>query len=315
MNRRRAIRTLICAGAGSAFTRLNADTPSDQPGDLIIHSDVRLVLLDVSAKNRKGGFVQELTRENFKVFENGQRQQITVFEHNDLPVTVGIIVDESRSMSPKRGAVLTAALTFIGESNPSDEVFVLNFNDDVTAGLPSPQLFSGNREELRAALFRGVSQGRTALYDAVIAGLEQLEHGKRDKKALVLISDGGDNASRHTRQETLGRIEASIATIHTVGLFDTDDIDRDPGILRKLAQISGGEAYFPDNPPEMVPVCRRIAHDIRMRYTIGYHPPAGKRTNDIRHIRVEASSREHGALITRTRSSYRYDEIQTEKRK
>jgi VWFA-related protein len=232
-----------------------------------------------------------------------------------MPVTVGLIVDESRSMAPKRVAVLTAALIFISESNPKDEIFVLNFNDDVKPGLLAPTLFSDDIQELRAGLLRGVSEGRTVLNDAVVAGLAQLELGTRDKKTLVLISDGGDNASTHTRRETMDRVERSAATIYTIGLYDADDPDRDPGILRQLAGISGGEAYFPPTPAETGPACRRIAHDIRARYTLGYIPPPGKSTNTLRSIQVRASALGHPKLIARTRSRYRYDQPDTPKPK
>jgi Ca-activated chloride channel homolog len=165
------------------------------------------------------------------------------------------------------------------------------------------------------ALFRGVSEGRTALNDAVVEGLAQLQMGKREKKTLVLISDGGDNASMHTRHKMLDQVEGSIATIHTIGLFDADDGDSDPGILRQLARVSGGEAYFPPTPEEMVPTCRRIARDIRARYTLGYVPAARRGVNDVRNIRVGASAPGHAKLITQTRRRYRYDEIESQPRK
>lgn len=329
MNRRSALRALAvralsAAGAGSVFERLLAEppaqtspsaTPGEEQDEFVFHSEARLVVLDVSVENHDGGYVSGLSKENFKVFENNRQQPITVFAHSDLPVTIGLIVDESRSMSPKRPAVLTAALSFIAESNPADQVFVLNFNDKVKPGLIAPQQFSDNREELRAALFRGVSEGRTALFDAVVDGLAQLQLGQRDKKALVVISDGGDNASLHTRHQTLDRIVGSTATIYTVGLFDADDPDRDPGILRQLAQISGGRAYFPEDVSEMVPVCRRIARDMRSRYTLAYLPPAGKDLKAVRSIRVEASAPGHAAMIARTRTSYRYEAVEDPKQK
>jgi Ca-activated chloride channel family protein len=307
MNRRSAVRILTAAGAGSALSCLVAASPGEVQDNYLLHSEVRLVLLDVSVESRDGGFVSGLSKENFRVFENNRPQAITVFGHNDLPVTIGILVDESRSMGPKRPAVLTAALTFIGESNPADQVFVLNFNDTVKPGLPASQLFSGNHEELRAALFRGVSEGRTALYDAVVEGIQQLDLGQRDKKALVVISDGGDNCSTHTRRETLDRVERSIATVYTVGLFDAEDPDRDPRILTQLARISGGRDYFPAGVSELVPICRRIAHDIRERYTLGYLPPPAKDGKRVRNIRVDAFAPGHSNLIARTRTSYRYD--------
>lgn len=316
MNRRSAVRTLVTAGAGSLLGRgFLAAGQADEQDRYLIRSEARMVLLDVSVKDSGGGFVSGLSKENFSVFENDRPQPIVSFDHGDPPVTVGILVDESGSMARKRAAVLTAALAFIAESNPNDEVFVLNFNDTVKRGLPSPVLFSDNLGELRAALFSGVSQGRTALNDAVVEGLAQLEMGKREKKTLVLISDGGDNASMNTRRQMLDRVEASLATIHTIGLFAAEDVDADPAILRQLARVSGGEAYFPPSPEEMVGTCRRIARDIRARYTLGYVPAARKGANDVRHIRVGASAAGHAKLITQTRKSYRYDEINSQERK
>jgi Ca-activated chloride channel homolog len=316
MNRRKAIQNLIAASAGSIFARLLPAQPHDDhlqedprdEGEIYrLRSDVRLVLLDVSVKDSKGGFVTGLSKNNFSVSENGRLQPITVFDRGDVPATVGILVDESRSMTRKRGDVLTAAETFIEESNPKDEVFVLNFNDKVVPGLPGGVLFSDNIQQLRAALHRGIADGKTALNDAVASGLQQLELGQRDKKALVVISDGGDNASKHKRREMLAMVESSIATIYAIGLFDPEDPDRDPGILRRLAQISGGESYFPNRPAEMEPICRGIAKEIRRRYTIGYHPPSGKGTRSLRSVSVHVSAPGHGRLTVRTRGGYRYD--------
>jgi Ca-activated chloride channel homolog len=340
MDRRQAIRNFLAAGAGSVFTRLLAgssrDGADDDSGIFKLRSDVRLVLLDVSVKDSRGGFVAGLSKENFSVRENGRLQPITVFDSGDAPVTIGLLVDESRSMTPKKAEVLLAAEAFIQESNPQDEVFVLHFNDRVMAGLPKGVAFSDDIEELRAALRSGVPGGKTALYDAVVAGLERLESGKQDKKTLVLISDGGDNASAHKRRESLELVESSIATIYTIGLFADDDPDRDPGILQKLAQISGGEAYFPPDPTAMVPVCKRIAKEIRSRYTIGYLPPAdqrasvdqgasvGQATGDqlvpehrlgsLREVRVHVTAPGHSRLMVRTRSRYRYDALSAQEK-
>jgi len=313
MDRRTAVRNLLAAGAGSVFTRLWAaasweDLPQEDSGVYKLRSDVRLVLLDVSVKDSKAGFVLGLSKENFTIVENGRLQRITVFDRDDVPVTVGILVDESRSMTPKRSEVLTAAETFIEESNRQDEIFVLNFNDSVVPGLPHNMLFSDNIQQLRSALHRGVPDGKTALHDAVVAGLKQLELGKRDKKTLVVISDGGDNASKHNRRDMLAMVESSIATIYTIGLFEADDPDRDPGVLRQLAKVSGGESYFPSSPSAMASICRLIAKEIRTRYTIGYLPPADNGGGPFRNVNVRVSAPGHGRLFVRTRGSYRYDE-------
>jgi VWFA-related protein len=310
MTRRQAIRNLMIAGAASLLPRAPAVGLPDDPQDYVIRSEVRLVLLDVSVKDRDGAIVSGLSTDNFAVFEDDVRQPITVFANDDLPVTVGILVDESRSMTPKRADVLSAAETFVEESNRWDEVFVLNFNDTVKRGLPVEAPFSSDIGQLRAALYRGIPEGRTALYDALVDGLVQLEIGRRDKKTLVAISDGGDNASRHTRRDTLDRIERSIATIYTVGLLNAGDPEQNPGFLKQLATITGGEAYFPASPPAMVAACRRIAKDIRTRYTIGYVPPAGDGADRLRHIRVGVSAAGRQRLMARTRTSYRYVKVE-----
>jgi len=308
MKRRCAALNLMVASAVSFPVPglLSAGPVTDQP-EYTIRSDVRLVLLDVSVKDREGGFVSGLSVDNFNVSENGRPQRITAFAHDDTPVTAGVLVDESFSMTPKRADVLTAAQTFIEESNPHDEVFVLNFNDKVKRGLPDKVLFSDNVVQLRSALHRGIPEGKTALNDAIVAGLKQLELGRRDKKTLVVISDGGDNASEHKRGEMLDMVQRSVATIYTIGLYDAGDPDRDPGILRELAKISGGEAYFPENPSGMIPVCRRIAKDIRTRYTIGYIPPDENGPGPVRHIRVRVKTQDHRKLSVHARSSYDYD--------
>jgi len=311
MTRRLAIRNIAVAGAVSLyFCPLLGSPRDDRPGeDYVFHSEVRLVLLDVSVKDRAGSFVKGLSKEAFDVFENNVSQNITVFANNDLPVTVGILVDESGSMAPKRADVLAAAETFIQESNSRDEIFVLNFNDTVKRGLPNQTLFSDNIKQLRSALYRGIPGGKTALNDAVVDGLKQLELGTRGRKALIVISDGGDNASQYKRQEMLDKIEGSVATVYTIGLFDANDSDRNPGVLNRLAKISGGQAYFPESSSRMASVCRDIAEDIRARYTIGYLPQERKGTGSQRHIRISARIPGHAKLTARARTSYRYDEL------
>jgi len=282
--------------------------------DFTIRNVVRLVLLDASVQNRDGNFVPGLSKPDFTVLENGQLQTISVFDNEDAPVTMGILVDESGSMTPKRGQVLAAAEGLIAESNRDDEVFVLNFNDSVKRGLPQGTLFSGKIPQLRDALYRERPMGKTALYDAVADGLKQLEDGRRGRKTLILISDGGDNASLHKRAQTIDLVERSAATIFTIGLFDEDQYDADPGILRELAKISGGEAWFPKSLDGVSDACHRIAKEIRTRYTIGYVPRQDKDAKNaapLRHIQVKVSAPGQSGLTVLTRTSYRYDEPQT----
>jgi Ca-activated chloride channel family protein len=303
MKRRTVFRVLALFLASAGAVSLVPLPSIAETPDFTIHADVRLVLLDVSVTSRDG-LVAGLTKDEFRVFDDGHPVEISSFANNDVPVTVGILVDESRSMLPKRQDVLTAAETFIQASNRKDEVFVLNFNDTVKRGLPKGTMFSDDIRQLRAALLRGQPEGKTALNDAVVDGLQQLELGKRDKKTLIVISDGGDNASRTTRAEMLDRVEKSAATIYTIGLFDYGDPDRDPGILKRLAKMTGGQAYFPESPSGMIPVCRAIATAIRTRYTLGFRPPEPVAKSPHRRIRVEASAAGYGRLEVRTRAGY-----------
>jgi Ca-activated chloride channel homolog len=275
---------------------------AEEPTDFTIRTTSRLVLLDVSVKDGSGGFVSGLSKDNFKVYENGQPQPITQFADADIPVTVGIAVDESGSMRPKRAEVVTAALAFNQASNPMDEMFIVNFNEKPRRGLPDDVLFSDNVQQLRLALYQGQPEGRTTLYDAIEMSLKQLEFGRREKKALVVISDGGDNHSQHTLEDVTRDVLKSVATIFTVGIYDEDDPERNEGVLKKLAQVSGGVYYHPVELVDIVPICRQIAKDIRTRYTIGYVPPSEGKVE--RHIKVAASSSDHPKLVVRTRTNY-----------
>ena len=298
-----AVLILYAAMFGGAARSQSARPKQDEP-EYTIQSTSRLVVLDISVKDTAGRFVSGLTKGNFRVFEDGKPQEISQFGAADTPVTVGIVVDESGSMLPKRPEVIAAALQFIHSSNPDDEIFVINFNEKARRGLPDIMLFSDDVKQLNAALWRGVPEGRTALYDAIEMALHQLVMGRRDRKAVVLISDGGDNVSVHKWPEVMHDVLASLVTIYTVGIFDEDDPEANPGVLKKLSQISGGEAYFPKTLPEVLPVCSRIARDIRERYTIGYIP--GAEGKPVRHIRVEAFSNDHRKLNVRTRTTYMF---------
>ena len=306
MSRRSAIRYMLTASAGLLFPPLRSSWAwkKDADPDFTLHSEVRLVLLDVSVKDRRGVPVSGLSMDNFAVFENGRERLISVFAKDDTPVTVGVLVDESESMRTKRADVLAAAQTFVQESNPKDEIFILNFNDVVTRGLPPRKLYSDDVRELREALNRAVPRGKTALNDAVVEGLNLLQPGTRGRRALVLISDGGDNASQHRRDEVIDLIQSRLATVYAVGLYDLTERETNPGFLRQLAKVSGGQAYFPHQPTEVGDVCRRIARDIRARYTLGYVPGPGEA---LRHISVKATAPDRQGLVARTRTTYRYD--------
>ena len=266
--------------------------------------DVNLVVLHATVTDREGHLVSGLRRDDFHVYEDGAAQQITLFQHEDIPVTVGLVVDHSGSMRPKLRDVMAAADTFARASNPDDQMFVVNFNEAVSFGLPAGVPFTGNASLLEDAIFHSATTGKTALYDAIVESLHRLQQGTRRKKVLIVISDGGDNASRCDLHQAVQQAEESNAIIYTIGLLDQNDSDRNPKVLKRLARLTGGEAFFPDETGEVVGICRRIAEDIRSQYTLGYVPAVPPTDSTYRTIRVMARAPHRGRLLVRTRTGY-----------
>jgi Ca-activated chloride channel homolog len=279
-----------------------------QSPEFKIRTDVELVLLDVSVKDPSGGYVTGLGKDQFQIYENGVLQKISEFAAADVPVAAGLVMDDSGSMAPKGSSMIAAGVAFIEASNPHDQIFVVNFNDKVRLGLPESVPFSDDINLLRAALSSHQPEGRTTLYDAVAFALKHLETSRRDKKTLVVISDGGDTYSTHKFKDVMRLIEESAATVYTVGIFDPDDPDRNPGVLKQIASVSGGESFFPGELAEILPICQKIAKDIRNRYTLGYIPVRTSDKGADRKIRVSASSAENKKLMVRTRTTYRLPE-------
>jgi Ca-activated chloride channel family protein len=275
----------------------------DEMREFTISAEVDLVLLDVGVRDAQGGFVSGLSKDAFTVFEDGKPQTITQFANQDVPVSMGLIMDNSGSMRSKKPEVVTAALILIHASNPKDEVFVVNFNDKVWRGLPDMVPFTDDPAMLRKALNKTDPAGQTALYDAVLAGLHQLAMGRRDKRTLIVVSDGGDNVSTHTMKQLQEAVLESRATIYTIGVYDEDDRDRNPDVLRKLARVSGGVCYLPKKLPEVEDICRQIAKDVRSRYTIGFVPQNLGKPGQ-RHLKVAVNSPDHAKLIAHTRTTY-----------
>jgi VWFA-related protein len=268
-----------------------------------ISDNVDLVLLDASVQFPHDGYVAGLEQKNFRVFEDGHPRDITHFANTDAPVTVGLIVDESGSMRSKRAEVIMAGLAFERESNPQDEFFVVNFNDFVTAGLPPSIPFTDNLQMLRKALNMGEPRGRTSLYDAVAFGLRHLEEGHRDKRTLIVVSDGGDNVSKLSFSELLTAVEASRASIYTIGLVDPENRDLNPGVLRKMSALTGGEYFQPSTSEQISAVFQKISNDIRHRYTIGYKPDEETDKRILRTVKLTAELNGRHLLV-RTRTTY-----------
>ena len=286
--------------------RQNQGVPqSNQEGSYAIRTNVDLVVLQAIVRDHKGAPVSGLTRENFQVYEDKVPQQIESFSHEDIPVTVGLVIDNSGSMRPKHSDVVGAALAFARSSNPKDEMFVVNFNERVSMGLPANSPFTSDAAQLETALSRNVITGMTALYDAIAAGLEQLQKGKWDKKVLIVVSDGGDNASKHNLAQVMSMVNQSNAAIYTMGIFDDTDEDRNPRVLKHLSGASGGEAFFPKSLQEILPICEQIAHDIRSQYTITFIPENKKQDETYRTISVKAREASGGRrLSVITRAGY-----------
>ncbi len=269
-----------------------------------IHVDVDLVVLPATVQDRHGQRISDLKQSDFSVYEDRVAQRIRLFRHEDIPVTVGLVVDHSGSMSAKLAEVTAGAKAFVRSSNPDDQMFVVNFNKTVSLGLPDSIGFSSHAEELERAIWRAPAVGETALYDAIVAALARLQAGGRDKKVLVVISDGADNASKHSLAQVLDMAARSSAIIYTVGLFAPEDQDANPRVLHRLAQATGGEAFFPRELSDVVTICERIARDIRSQYTIGYVSGNLNREGVYRTVRVAAQAQDRGRLFVRTRRGY-----------
>jgi len=265
--------------------------------------NVNLVVVDAAVRDRKGRSVSDLGEGNFAVYEDGVRQSIRLFLHEDIPVAAGLVIDHSGSMRAKLPDVVAGARTFTQTSNPEDRLFVVNFNEKVALGLPQHIGFTNRSEELEHAISTTPAEGLTALYDALIKALERLQAAQRDKKVLLVISDGGDNASAHKLADVLKLAAQSRTMIYTIGIFEPEDPDKNPEVLRRLAAATGGEAFFPHQTSEVVATCERIAHDIRNQYTIGY-VPAAARPGVYRTIRIVAGSPTDSKLSVRARSGY-----------
>jgi VWFA-related protein len=261
-----------------------------------------LVVLPVVVTDKHGRFVSELDRERFTVFDNGRPVPVELFSTEDTPVSVGLVIDASSSMRTKLGEVVAAALRFAALSNPQDELFAIRFNDDVRDAIRDRRfLLANDRRALESALMALVPEGRTALYDALVFGIDHLADGTRPRKILIVISDGGDNASHATLDRVLARARASNATIYTIGLFEDDDPDKNPGVLKSLAQATGGERFLPRSAGSLLQACERIAREIRSGYTIGYVPP--DRDGAYHRVRVLLDTPDR-RLTVRTRPGY-----------
>ena len=295
----------VMAGPGAQPPPASGQAPSPP----VFSARAELVVLHVTVRDRRGAYVGDLPADAFTVLEDDVPQRIEMFLAQDAPVTVGLLVDNSTSMMPATAHILAAAGAFVRTSHPQDEIFALAFNDRVRAALPPEAPFTSDAATLDAAL-RGVIApwGRTALHDAILTGLRYADRGTYPRKVLVVVGDGGDNASATSFDDVLPHVLASNAAIYTIAIVDPLDRDANPRRLRRLAELTGGEAFSPGRIGDVGGVIEQIARDIRHTYTIGFVPATSARDGEIRRIQVAARAPDRRGLSVRTRQQYAVEE-------
>jgi Ca-activated chloride channel homolog len=287
----------------NAPTANQEDKKLDDQGIFVFKKDVDEVLLHASVIDEHQHIITNLDRNAFTVFEDGKPQTIVSFHHEDIPVAMGIIIDNSGSMREKRAKVNQAALNLVRSSNPRDEVFIVNFNDEYYLD----QDFTNNLLKLKDALEKIDASGGTALYDALVASAEHLKRDARlEKKVLFVVTDGEDNASNETLEQAVKRLqEENGPSVYAIGILgDEEHPKKARRALEIIAQRTGGIAFFPKTLDEVNEISKTVANDIRNQYAIGYKPTNPKSTGGFRQIRVEAKAKGHSKMSVRTKSGY-----------
>jgi Ca-activated chloride channel homolog len=282
-------------------------TSPDQPSKQgTIKVDVGLVVLHTTVLDDRGKFADGLKEENFRVFEDKVEQKLATFKREDVPVSMGLIIDNSGSMRDKRPRVNEAAITLVEASNPQDEAFVVNFNDDFYLDLDKD--FTNSVPELKEALERIDSRGSTALYDALIGSLDHLKKASKDKRVLLVVTDGEDNSSHNSLEKCIREVQKTDTVIYTIGLLgDEKKRERSHAMraLKQIAEASGGLAFFPESVDDVHNICEQVAHDIRNQYTLTYYPSNTKKDGTFRAVNVQViPPRGRGKLVARTRNGY-----------
>jgi VWFA-related protein len=298
---------LLCAAVtGVVFAAtVGAQQPQDSTTP-IFKAESDLVVLHVNVFDGRSDAVPGLPQDAFRVYEDGDPQDITFFSGADVPVAVGLVLDNSGSMIARHHMVIAGGLAFARSSHPEDELFTIHFNENVQYGLPASVPFTNLESLLSAALSRFRPGGKTALYDAVIGALDHLEKASHQKRVLVVLSDGEDNASRHSEDDMVKRARDDDAIIYTVSSANPrHGVDGDPGVLRKLASVTGGVAYFPDSDEEVVESFDEVAGNIRRGYSIGYVPRNDAHDGGYRRVKVTVRMPGRSNLRVQSRDGYR----------
>ena len=286
----------------------NEQLSRSRNGGFTLSRDVEEVILNATVLDDHQRLVQNLTKDEFHVFEDGAPQTITSLQRQDIPVSIGLLVDNSGSMRTKRQAVNQSALDMVRASNPDDETFVVNFADEAYID----QDFTSDLAKLQDGLSHIDSKGGTALYDAVIASADYMsKNAKKAKEVLLIITDGEDNASGTNLEETVRRIQdLQGPVVYSIGLLFEEgggsgrETHRARRALQLLSDETGGLAFFPKNLGQVDDVAAEVARDIRNQYTIGYHSTKPASQGGYRAVHVEAKAKGYGKLTVRTRSGY-----------
>lgn len=276
--------------------------PATEGGGFTFKAEAREVQLHATVIDDKQHLITNLDKNAFTVFEDGKPQTITSFRHEDIPVALGIVIDNSGSMREKRDRVNKATLNLVRASNAQDQVFIVNFNDEYYLD----QDYTSDVNKLKEALEKVEARGGTALYDALVASADHLKKSaKLQKKALLVVTDGEDNASRESLEQAVRRLqEENGPTVYAIGILGEEKQRRARRALQTLAERTGGIAFLPRSADEVDEISRTVAHDIRNQYTIGYRPGTPTNAGGYRAIRVDARARGYNKLTVRTRSGY-----------
>jgi VWFA-related protein len=290
---------ILALGAAAVVTLCRA---GDTPGQAVFRSDTRLVVLHATVVDKTGHLVTNLPETAFQVFENGVQQQLKIFRREDVPVSMGLVIDNSGSMREKRAKVEAAALALVKDSNRQDEVFIVNFNDEAFLD----KEFTNDPKELQEGLARIDSRGGTAMRDAIRMSMDHLkEKAKKDKKVLVVVTDGNDNSSLMSLESLVKIAQDSGVLVYSVGLLNEEErreAKRCKRALEALAEATGGEAYFPKDLSEVDRIAHQVAHNIRNQYILAYTPLNVSLDGSYRQIKVTANAPNHPSV--RTRSGY-----------
>ncbi len=291
----------FAALVAAALVLLAQDKPPDQ-GPAIFSTDTRLKVLHATVFDKNGKFVTNLPQSAFQVFEDGKLQPIKIFKREDVPVSMGIIVDNSGSMRDKRQKVEAAALALVEESNHEDEVFIVNFNDEAYLDTD----FTSDIKIMQQGLTKIDSRGGTAMRDAIRMSVDHLkEKGKKDKRVLLVVTDGNDNASQVSLEAAVRSAQDAETIVFAIGLLSDEErreASKAKRALMTLTEATGGQAFFPKDASEVDRIAHQVARDLRNQYTIAYTPTNSALDGTYRQVKVIATGPNHP--VVRTQSGY-----------